>query len=243
MDKNKVRCIAFMQLPYLHLVVTHRIHTSGLQYMKYIDPFCNGPRAEFVDMPGGELIGMFIIAPKHDHIRILVQEWNEGIKIFGGTAFADDDLHAVLQFFMRFFVGETFMVRGDTTCDVIFCIITAESGCMSVYRFADCLGRRNFSQHFGVSMQRPWEIHHLTQVINGGVPKQGFNIIAVEDGSGRFKLGSRYATRCAKMKFERYRPAVADHEIDTIHPTDVGDFVGIADGSHGAMGNGEPREF
>jgi hypothetical protein len=89
-------------------------------------------------------------------------------------------------------------------------------------------------------MQRTREIHHLTEVINGGVLEQGFNIITVEDGSGRFKLCSRHATRRAKMKFERDRPAVADHEIHTIHPTDVGDFMGIADGSHGAMGNGEP---
>ena len=72
----------------------YRVDTSRLQYIKYIYAFVNSSLAEFIDVTLHKAVGVLVVAAKHDHFRIIIQQIDECIEILCRASFADNDLHA-----------------------------------------------------------------------------------------------------------------------------------------------------
>ena len=135
------------------------------------------------------------------------------------------------------------MIGGDASGDVPPGIFTPESGSMSVDGLPSFQGGFDFFQDFRVAMQRPGEIHHLTEVFYFGTVEESLHIVAVKLCSRRFKSRGGHAARCSEIEFEWCKKAVVDHEIHSVHSTHVGDLMGIADGGDGSVDNRQAGEF
>lgn len=135
------------------------------------------------------------------------------------------------------------MVGADACRDVLLRRFAAKSGCVAIDGFAILFRGIYFSHDFRVVVQDTGKIHHFAQVPDLRHGEEGFHIIRVKPGAGRFKGGGRNTARGAETEFEWNGAAIADHVTDAFHPADVGDFMRVADGAHRAMDHGHPGKF
>ena len=122
---------------------------------------------------------------------MLMQQINQGIKIFCGTAFPYQNFHSVRKFFCCFFRSKTFMICGPTTLKrrdsvyvrtvryriyIFFCITTSQTWCMSIYRLVYFFCSSYFLHYSFIIIKHSRKIHHLTQVKNFRHCKQCLDI-------------------------------------------------------------------
>ncbi len=118
-DQDQVGGVALPQQTGVQLVMQDGINAGGFQYLERVDPMRHGPRAEPVDMAFDQAVGMLIIAAEHHPVGVLVEQTDQGLEIFGGAAFADEDLHAITQLIERLFGGETFVIGADAGGNIL----------------------------------------------------------------------------------------------------------------------------
>src|SRR5882757_5512364 len=97
----------------------YRVNTSRLQYFKYVYVFVYSTGAKFVYMARHKAVGVLVVAAKHYHVGIVVKQTDQSLKIFGGTAFADQYFHAILQLIQSFVGCKAFMVGTNTGGNIL----------------------------------------------------------------------------------------------------------------------------
>ena len=99
-----------------------------------------------------QAIGVFIVAAKHHFSRVILEEYNQFIKIFSRTAFPDEDLHAKSQFDHGLCDRHAFMICTDSGINIFFCGLAAQAWCMSVNWLSKPAGSLDFLQYFHLAV-------------------------------------------------------------------------------------------
>src|SRR3982751_3738005 len=100
----------------------YRINTRCLKNVVQINSSGYCSLAKLINMTIDKTVGVFIITAKHNMVRIFIQKIDKCVKIFGGTSFANNNLHSIFQLIKRFVPREAFMV--GTYCNTSLSIPT-----------------------------------------------------------------------------------------------------------------------
>ncbi len=68
---------------------------------------------------------MLIVAAEHNLIGMIMQQRNQRFEILGGTAFADQDLHASVEFVLGLLIRKAFVIGAHTGLDILLGLLAA----------------------------------------------------------------------------------------------------------------------
>ena len=227
----------------IEMIMFDGVDAGGFQYLEDVDASGNGAGAEAVDMAGDEAVRMQIIAAEHHVVGMVVEESDQGVEIFCGAAFADQNFHAVTQLIEGFIRRKAFMIGADAGFDVIFRLLAAETGGVTVDGLFETFCACDLGHYFGVFVEDAGEVHHFAEVPDLVAGEEGFDFFGVEGGAGCLECGGRDAAGGAEIEVKGHGIAVADHEFDAGEAADVGDLAGVADRGDCAVSDGDAGEF
>ena len=221
----------------------HGIERSGFQDVHHVIAQLDGSTHKHVDMAIVELVRVFVVGAEHQFVGMGSHQWDQSLKILGGTTFTDENLHAEADLLQSTRYGEALVIGGDAHPHIALQVVAGHRRCMAVDRLVVSLGCGNLTHHLGVFIDDARVVHHLREVVDVGRGHQFLDVIGVEGKARGLKGRGRHTTRGTEEELERHLFAVFDHIADTFLAEHVGNFVRVADGGHRAMTDRQTRKF
>ena len=138
-----------------------------------------------------EVVGVLVVGAEHDAVGMGAEEGVEGFEVFGGAAFADEDLQVGggVEFFEGFFEGVTFVIGADVMAEVFGDACAAEAGRVAIDGFARGDGVGDFGEEVGVVVDDAGVVHDFGEVADAGVLEEFADVIWGEGYAGGFEVG------------------------------------------------------
>ena len=155
-------------------------------------------------MSAYEVIGVTVVRTEHHHVGTLGNEWTEQRVVLGGTALADDNLHAGIDARASFLQRRTLMIGGDACPCIQVTLASCESWCVTVNRLSVTLRSLDFLHHFLIASQHSGIVHHLCQETNILASHEFLRVFGINHGSAGFNIAaySRHTTGSTKAEVE-----------------------------------------
>ena len=242
-DYDEIGIIARLQQPDVELVVPNGVQRGRFQHIKHVVTQLDGMTHQLVDMVLHQLIRVLVVGAEHQLVGVRGQQWNQGLEVLGGTAFANEDFHAEADFLQGLSEGKALMVSRNACADILLQGLTCDRWRMSIDGLAVFLRGGNLGHDFRVAIDDARVVHHLRKVIDFGRGEHFFYKLSIKDTTRRFKRGGRNTTRRTEEKLKRHLFPIGNHVVDTTNAKHVGDFVRVTDGGHRAVTSRQPREL
>ncbi len=238
LDEDEVGGIARLQEADPEAVVANRVDAGALEDVKEIVAQAEGLPYQEVDVAAGEIDRFEVVGAEHAPTAVAGDEGMEVVEVAGAGALAQLDLHPQGQLFVALCEADRFVIGADPRPDVGRKIRAAQAGGVAVDPFAHC-GRSLYLGHdLRVVEDDAGEVHHLGEKVDIVALQQLCDIGSRQHGPGVFKGGGWDAGGRTKIKLQRRLPAACDHKVDSRHPDNIGDLVGIGHHGHGSVGDG-----
>ncbi len=233
--QNEISRVAFPQQPDGKPVMLNRMQAGGPKHIEQVKSFCQSPAHQQIDVSKKQVIRVFIVGTKHHLTRIMTEQIDQCFKVSGSTAFADQNFHPHCRFFHGFFQREAFVIRLDTGCEIVFCLLSTQSGCVPVDRNSQFFRQGQFFHHHLILKNDTRPVHHFGQIVTGFVLQKATDSGSIDLITRRFKCSRRNAGRCPEMEMEWGWFSVFCHPSDTFLSQNIGNFMRIRHSGQSSM--------
>ena len=105
---------------------------------------------------------------------------NQGLEVLGGTAFADEDLHAEADLLQGARQTEALVIGGDARAYILLQVGSSHRRRMAVDGLTVLAGSSDFLQKLGVVVDDTRIVHHLREIVNVGRSHQLLDIGSIQ---------------------------------------------------------------
>ena len=168
------------------MIVTLWCYADRLQDVPQIVTVADGTCHYAVDVSTYQVVWVTIVRAKHYFVRILLQQRDECLIVFGRRTLAYLDDHTGFHTGPCFLESHTLVFCGDACRSITSALLAHQTWSMSVYRFAIALGCRYLRHHFLFAGKHAGKVHHFCKEPNVVSRHEFLYVMTVERGTAGF---------------------------------------------------------